>query len=55
MSLASKEAREARYWLKLIEASELLKGRELDELITESTEIIRMLTKIVKTTQNEIK
>lgn len=53
MAIASKEARESRYWLRLISDSNLVEGFEFSELLTEIDEIIRMLTKIVKTTQLE--
>ena len=53
MSIASKEARETRYWLKLLQASDVIEGYDFSKLISENTEIIRMLTKIVKTIQTE--
>ena len=51
MSIASKEARETRYWLKLLQASDIIKDYDFSKLISENTEIIRMLTTIVKTIQ----
>jgi four helix bundle protein len=53
MSIASKEARETRYWLRLISESNLVEGYDFDELLTQIDEIIRMLTKIVKTSQQD--
>lgn len=50
MSIASKEARETRYWLRLFDKSQLVPGNYSKE-IKESTEIINILTKIVKTSQ----
>ncbi len=50
MSIASKEARESNYWLRLISDSKILEDRYVNPLLTESSEIIRMLTSIVKTT-----
>lgn len=52
MSIASKEARESNYWLRLIRDSKILEDRFITTLIAESSEIIRMLTSIVKTTSN---
>ena len=52
MSIASKEARESNYWLRLNRDSEILEDHHIDPLIAESSEIIRMLTSIVKTTSN---
>ena len=46
MSLASKEARETRYWLKLLNRSSLT-NIPIDELLEDVEEIINILTKIV--------
>lgn len=51
MSIASKEARETRYWLRLLNKSELTDIHVSDWLV-KSNEIVRILTSIVKTTQN---
>jgi four helix bundle protein len=52
MSIASKEARETRYWLKLIKESKIIaENTSLDDLIIKNDSIIRVLTKIVKTSQ----
>src|SRR5688500_8750132 len=50
MAIASKEAREARYWLRLLEKSKLI---ELDysSYLNEIEGLISILTKIVKTSQ----
>ncbi|MCK9399364.1 MAG: four helix bundle protein [Bacteroidales bacterium] len=55
MSITSKEAREARYWLRLLQASNFINGITYNDLITEVTEVINMLTKIVKTSQQNLK
>ncbi len=50
MSIASKEARETQYWLRLIKESKIIaKSTRLDDLILKNESIIRVLTKIVKT------
>lgn len=49
MSLASKEARETRYWLRLLQESKLVEVEVTNELAPVD-ELIRMLTAIVKTT-----
>lgn len=49
MSIASKEARETRYWLKLIKNSELV-SINIDNHLAEIEQIINILTAIVKTT-----
>ena len=50
MSLASKEARETLYWIKLIEASDFITF-DFTSIKTEAERLIRILTAIVKTTQ----
>ena len=51
MGVALKEIRESNYWLRLIKASNLAKGDELDYLLKESEELRRILTSIVKTSK----
>jgi len=51
MSIASKEARETNYWLRLLRDSKLFRDFDLNDMISESEEIIKILTAIVKTSQ----
>lgn len=49
MAIASKEARETKYWLQLLEQSQL--GRvDVAKELSQVEELIRILTAIVKTT-----
>jgi four helix bundle protein len=48
MSIASKEAREKRYWLRLLKASKLV-DLNYDEQLQKVEEIVKLLTSIVKT------
>ena len=48
MSVASKEARETKYWLQLIEESKIV-NMDVTILLKENDEIIKILTSIVKT------
>ena len=50
MSIASKEARETRYWIRLIDKSQLVRI-EVKEYLDEIEHIINILTAIVKTSQ----
>ncbi len=52
MAISSKEARETNYWLRLLKDSNIC-HLELDKLIDDSEEIIRILTAIVKTSQGK--
>ena len=51
MSIASKEARETHYWLRLLRDSKIVPEAKISPLADESLELIRMLTAIVKTSQ----
>jgi four helix bundle protein len=50
MSIASKEARESNYWLRLLRDSNIVEKKYLLKPLADSDEIISMLTSIVKTT-----
>ncbi|MGI8600519.1 MAG: four helix bundle protein [Chitinophagaceae bacterium] len=50
MSIASKEARETRYWLLLLQKSQIVKF-DFTAYINEINQIINILTAIVKTSQ----
>ena len=54
LSIASKEARETKYWLKLLNKSELTKI-SVDVYLIEIEHIINIITKIIKTSQEGIK
>jgi four helix bundle protein len=48
MSIAAKEARESRYWLRLTRDGKVLPVAQVAPLIDDAEEIIRILTSIVK-------
>ena len=50
MSIASKEARETKYWLRLLDKSNLTSILMLNYLI-EIEHILNIITKIIKTSQ----
>ena len=51
MSIASKEARETRYWLRLLQQSKLV-NIDFSGHLNSIEELIKILTSIVKTAQN---
>ena len=53
MSIASKEARESKYWLRLLDKSELVK-LDYNIPLQKIEHIINILTKIVKTSQESL-
>ncbi len=52
MVIASKEARETHYWLRPLRDSDHLDRKQADELIAGCSELIRLLTAIVKTARS---
>lgn len=50
LSISSKEARESLYWLRLLKESHFIKY-DFDSLIHKNQELIRILTSIIKTSQ----
>jgi len=55
ISIASKEARETNYWLRLIKDAGIFDKQESQKLIEASEELIKILTSIVKTGQENQK
>lgn len=53
LAISSKEARETYYWLRLIEHYN--KDLNINNLKSDCEELIKILTKIIKTTQENIK
>ncbi len=51
MSIASKEARESLYWLRLLQKSQLV-AYDYEPYIAKAEEIVRIITAIVKSSQN---
>ena len=54
MSIAYKEARETKYWLRLLKSSELLKDPIVDVAISNSEELIRILGSIQMTMRQKL-
>lgn len=50
-SIACKEARETRYWLRLLAACDILPESRLADLTRESNELVAILTTIIKKTK----
>lgn len=55
MSIASKEARETLYWLKLLDKSDLISNLDVTQEMTDSEELVRLLTSIIKTATKDKK
>lgn len=48
INISKKEARESRYWLKVLSNSKIVDSKDLEELVHESDELVAILTTIVK-------
>jgi four helix bundle protein len=55
MSLALKEARESRYWLKLILEGEVMPANRLDAILVEIEEIIKLLYTIIQNSKSNLR
>ena len=51
MSIAAKEARETKYWIELLDKSQIVKN-DYERISIDCEELIRILTSIIKTSQN---
>jgi four helix bundle protein len=49
VSIAAKELRESRYWLRLVSESKLVSGHVVDDLASEASELIAILMASAKT------
>jgi four helix bundle protein len=54
IGIAYKEARETRYWLKLLKASDILSEKEFQSMYDDSDELVRLLGSIQKTNQQVV-
>ncbi|MCX6164537.1 MAG: four helix bundle protein, partial [Ignavibacteriae bacterium] len=53
IAIASKEARETKYWLRIIKESKII-DKDLKNYLSEVEELIKILTSIVKTSQENL-
>ena len=49
MSMAHKEARETHYWIRLLDASDLIRDFDLSDYLEAADELIRLLVAITRT------
>lgn len=54
MAIALKEANETEYWLLLLRETNYLTTKESESMLTDTTELLKLLTSIVKTTRRGI-
>jgi four helix bundle protein len=54
MSIAYKEARETRYWLKLLHATDYLSDEQFDSITADCDELLKILFSIVSTSRNKL-
>ena len=52
LEIAYREARETNYWLRLFKESNLLEDKIADSFINDCTELLKLLTTIIKSSKN---
>ena len=52
LAIAQKEINETLYWLELLSKTEYITPKEYDSIRTDATEVIKLLTSILKTIKN---
>lgn len=55
MAIAQKECNEAMYWLELLKETDFLNETEFESIYSDATELIKLITSIIKTTKTNIK
>ena len=55
LGISLKEAKETRYWLRLLQATDYLDETMFTSLYTDTDELMRLLTAILKTTSENLK
>jgi len=53
LSISLKEANETEYWLQLLEKSDYITNIEFESINKDLTEILKLLTSIIKTTKSK--
>ncbi len=51
MNIALKETSKTKYWIKLLQATNFLSGEEISSILTECTELEKILTGIIKSSK----
>ncbi|OJU28653.1 MAG: hypothetical protein BGN92_09960 [Sphingobacteriales bacterium 41-5] len=54
MAIAQKEINETIYWLELLKETEYLTSEQFESINSDATEIIKLITSILKTTKSNI-
>jgi four helix bundle protein len=55
MAIAQKECNEAMYWLELLKETDFLEMSEFESIYSDATELIKLITSIIKSTKANIK
>lgn len=54
VSISFKEAKECKYWLRLLKDGQLLESSDADSLLIQLDELLKIMTAIIKTTKANI-
>lgn len=54
MAIAQKECNEAMYWLELLKETEFITETEFESMYLDATELLKLITSIIKTAKSNI-
>ena len=54
LSISLKEARETKYWIELLRETDYLTDKEVNNILEDLIEVIKLLVSIIKTTKENI-
>jgi four helix bundle protein len=54
MAIAQKECNESMYWLELLKETEFINEQEFNSIYSDATELIKLITSIIKSTKTNI-
>ena len=54
LNIGLKEANETKYWIELLKETELINEKEYLSVLNDCTELIKLLTSIIKTTKENL-
>lgn len=55
LSISLKEAKESKYWIELLRETDYLTQKAADNILEDLTEILKLLTSIIKKTKENVK
>lgn len=54
LNIGLKESQETKYWIELLKETELINEKEYESILNDCIELIKLLTKIIKTSKEHL-